>query len=109
MPPIKVVSQAWWKGAERGAPAQCVAGCNAAGHRRSSRRFGLGDLEPRTEMPVVDDRIALIEPVEKQADGDLLRKVLGVSTGPSEAETFWADLLHSLAGPWTSSDHFAPP
>ncbi|WP_207077651.1 hypothetical protein [Salipiger bermudensis] len=58
---------------------------------------------------MVDDRIALIEPVEKQADGDLLRKVLGVSTGPSEAETFWADLLHSLAGPWTSSDHFAPP
>jgi putative transposase len=35
------------------------------------RRFGLRDLEPTTEMTMTDDRMALIELVEKQADGDL--------------------------------------
>lgn len=34
------------------------------------------DLEPTTEMTITDDRMALIELVEKQADGDLVRKML---------------------------------
>jgi hypothetical protein len=40
------------------------------------RRFGLRDLEPTTEMTMTDDRMALIELVEKQADGDLVREML---------------------------------
>jgi len=39
-------------------------------------RFGLRDLEPETEMTMTDDRMALIELVEKQADGDLVREML---------------------------------
>lgn len=34
------------------------------------------DLEPTTEMTITDDRMALIELVEKQADGDLVPKML---------------------------------
>jgi putative transposase len=40
------------------------------------KRFGLRDLEPKTEMTMTDDRMALIELVEKQADGDLVREML---------------------------------
>jgi transposase-like protein len=40
------------------------------------RRFGLRDLEPRTEMTMTDERMALIELVENQADRDLVREML---------------------------------
>jgi hypothetical protein len=40
------------------------------------KRFGLRDLEPRTEMTMTEERMALIELVEKQADGDLVREML---------------------------------
>jgi hypothetical protein len=40
------------------------------------RRFGLRDLEPETEMTRTEERLALIELVEKQADGDLVREML---------------------------------
>jgi hypothetical protein len=40
------------------------------------RRFGLRDLEPTTEMTMTEERMALIELVEKQADGDLVREML---------------------------------
>jgi transposase-like protein len=40
------------------------------------RRFGLRDLEPTTETTMTDERMALIELVEKQADGDLVREML---------------------------------
>ncbi|TGN55582.1 hypothetical protein E4L95_14945 [Paracoccus liaowanqingii] len=36
------------------------------------RRFGLRHLELTTEMTITDDRIALIELAEKEADGDLV-------------------------------------
>jgi len=36
------------------------------------KRFGLQHLEPTTEMTMTDDRMALIELVEKEADGDLV-------------------------------------
>jgi hypothetical protein len=77
------------------------------------RRFGLRDLEPTTETTMTEERMALIELVEKQADGDLAREMLafaaerimeaeveartGAVTGPSEAETFWTEFLRSLA------------
>lgn len=34
------------------------------------------DLEPTTEMTVTEERMTLIELVEKQADGDLVREML---------------------------------
>lgn len=40
------------------------------------RRFGLRHLEPTTEMTMTEERMALIELVEKQADGDLVREML---------------------------------
>ncbi len=40
------------------------------------RRFGLRDLKPETEMTMTDDRMALLELVEKQADSDLVREML---------------------------------
>jgi transposase-like protein len=40
------------------------------------RRFGLRDLEPETEMTLTEERMALIELVEKQADSDLVREML---------------------------------
>jgi transposase-like protein len=40
------------------------------------RRFGLRDLEPITETTMTEERMALIELVEKQADGDLVREML---------------------------------
>jgi len=40
------------------------------------RRFGLRDLEPETETTMTEERMALIELVEKQADGDLVREML---------------------------------
>jgi hypothetical protein len=40
------------------------------------RRFGLRDLEPITETTMTDDRLALIELVENQADSDLVREML---------------------------------
>ena len=40
------------------------------------RRFGLRDLEPTTEMTMTEERMALIELVEKQADTDLVREML---------------------------------
>jgi hypothetical protein len=43
------------------------------------RRFGLRDLEPTTETTMTDERMALIELVEKQADGDLVREMLAVA------------------------------
>jgi len=48
-------------------------------------------------MTAAHDRMALIEMVEKQADGDLVREVLVGATGPPETETFWTDLLRTLA------------
>jgi hypothetical protein len=40
------------------------------------RGFGLRSLEPETEMTMTDDRMALLELVEKHADGDLVREML---------------------------------
>jgi hypothetical protein len=40
------------------------------------RRFGLRELEHETETTMTDDRMALIEVIEKQADGDLVREML---------------------------------
>jgi putative transposase len=40
------------------------------------KRFGLRDLKSETEMTMTDDRMALIELFEKQADGDLVREML---------------------------------
>src|SRR6056297_202926 len=40
------------------------------------QRFGLRDSKPKTEMTTTDDRMALIELVEQQADGDLVREML---------------------------------
>jgi hypothetical protein len=40
------------------------------------RRFGLRDLEPTTETTMTEERMALLELVEKQADGDLVREML---------------------------------
>jgi hypothetical protein len=40
------------------------------------KRFGLQHLEPRTETTMTEERMALIELVEKQADGDLVREIL---------------------------------
>jgi transposase-like protein len=40
------------------------------------RRFGLQDLEPTTVTTMTDEGMALIELVEKQADGDLVREML---------------------------------
>ena len=40
------------------------------------RMFGLRDLEPTTEMTMTEERMALIELVEKKADGDLVREML---------------------------------
>ena len=40
------------------------------------RRFGLGDMNPTTERTMTEERMARIELVEKQADGDLLRDML---------------------------------
>jgi len=40
------------------------------------RRFGLQHLEPRTETTMTDERMALIELVKQQADGDLVREML---------------------------------
>ena len=37
--------------------------------------FGLRDLEPTTEMTMTEERMALIELVEKKADGDLVREM----------------------------------
>jgi len=36
----------------------------------------LQDLKPETEITITDDRMPLIELVEKQADGDLVREML---------------------------------
>jgi putative transposase len=38
--------------------------------------FGLRHLKPRTETTMTDERMALIELVKKQADGDLVREML---------------------------------
>ena len=40
------------------------------------RRFGLRDLEPEPETTMTDERMALIELVEKEADADLVREML---------------------------------
>jgi len=40
------------------------------------KRFGLRDLKPETETTMTEERMALIELVEKQADGDLVREML---------------------------------
>jgi hypothetical protein len=40
------------------------------------RRFGLRDLEPEPETTMTDERMALLELVEKEADGDLVREML---------------------------------
>jgi hypothetical protein len=45
------------------------------------RRFGLRDLEPETERTMTEERMALIELVEKQADGDLVREMLAFAAG----------------------------
>jgi len=45
------------------------------------KRFGLQHLELRTEMTMTDDRMALIELVEKEADGDLVREMLAFAAG----------------------------
>jgi putative transposase len=39
-------------------------------------RFGLRDLEPGTETTMTDERMALLELIEKQADSDLVREML---------------------------------
>ena len=47
------------------------------GHRRSLEwGFGLPDLEPTGETTMTDERMALLELVEKQADGDLVGEML---------------------------------
>jgi hypothetical protein len=40
------------------------------------RSFGLRDLEPTTEMTMIEERMGLLELVEKQADSDLVREML---------------------------------
>lgn len=45
---------------------------------------------------MTDEKMALLELVEQASDGDFVREVLGVATGPSEAEAFWTDFLR----PW---------
>ena len=40
------------------------------------KMFGLQDSEPGTETTVAGEKMALIELVEKQADGDLAREML---------------------------------
>ena len=40
------------------------------------QRFGLQDSKPKTEMTMTDERMALLELVEQQADGDLVREML---------------------------------
>jgi len=37
------------------------------------QRFGLHNSKPKTEMTMTDERMALLELVEQQADGDLVR------------------------------------
>jgi hypothetical protein len=44
------------------------------------RRFGLRDLEPTTETTMTEEEMALIELVEEQADGDLVREMLAFAT-----------------------------
>jgi hypothetical protein len=39
-------------------------------------RFGLRHLEPRAETTTTDERMALLELIEKQADSDLVREML---------------------------------
>jgi len=40
------------------------------------QRFGLQHSKPKTEMTMTDERMALLELVEQQADGDLVREML---------------------------------
>src|SRR6056297_623524 len=40
------------------------------------QRFGLRHSKPKTEMTMTDERMALLELVEQQADGDLVREML---------------------------------
>ena len=40
------------------------------------RSFGLQHSKPKTEMTMTDERMALLELVEQQADGDLVREML---------------------------------
>ena len=44
-------------------------------------RFELRDLKPETKMTVTDDKMTLIQLVEKQADGDLVREMLTIRNG----------------------------
>ena len=39
-------------------------------------RFGLRDLEPKSETTMTDERMALLELIEKRADSDLVREML---------------------------------
>src|SRR5919206_187908 len=48
-------------------------------------------------MTMTDEKMALLELIEKSADTDLIREMLGVATGASEAEVFWKGFLRSLA------------
>jgi len=45
------------------------------------RRFGLRHPEAGTEMTMTDYAIALLDLIEKQADGDLLREMLAYAAG----------------------------
>jgi transposase-like protein len=40
------------------------------------QRFGLQNSKPKTEMTMTDERMTLLELVEQQADGDLVREML---------------------------------
>jgi len=45
------------------------------------KRFGLRHSKPKTETTMTDERMALLELVEKQADGDLVREMLAFAAG----------------------------
>jgi hypothetical protein len=47
----------------------------SGGHRRSSFKVRVADLNPWTETTMTDERMALIELIEKDADTDLVREM----------------------------------
>jgi Transposase, Mutator family len=72
----------------------------------------LRDPSKPTEDPMTDERMALVELLQKSGDGDFLRAVAsqrprrcrlkagarssGLGLGPSEAEPFWSTFLKGL-------------
>src|ERR1700745_1029995 len=108
----------WWKFGGEGAPggmphymelgARVGDGWSPGG----AAKVALRDPSKPTEDPMTDERMALVELLQKSGDGDFLRAVAsqrprrcrlkagarssGLGLGPSEAEPFWSTFLKGL-------------